>query len=208
MVCEGRRKIISFSQKARTVYLDHRMHMCPSHLCQCPLSGLISLQMGMLLGDQTLRARLKRPCSPVGIFVCFQQGNGVSTYLKTENFDREGDFQRSHLHYILLIIRRTALTEQPVFHSELLPRYFFITPSFRAKDAFQTSNAVLGPVKLHTKKLSTESKKKMQFIIVIILSLDITRIENERKAHKNITRGQLVTQDIKQFCTAKYVKEK
>lgn len=48
----------------------------------------------------------------------------------------------------------------------------------------------------------------MQFIIVIILSLDITRIENERKAHKNITRGQLVTQDIKQFCTAKYVKEK
>lgn len=47
-----------------------------------------------------------------------------------------------------------------MFHSELLPHYFFITPSSREKDAFQTSNAVLGPVKLHTKKLSTESKKK------------------------------------------------
>ena len=61
---------------------------------------------------------------------------------------------------MLLIIRRTALTKQPVFHPELLPPYVFITSTSREKDAFQTSNAELGPVKLYTKKLSTESKKK------------------------------------------------
>ena len=61
---------------------------------------------------------------------------------------------------MLLIIRRTALTKQPVFHPELLPPYVFITSTSREKDAFQTSNAELGPVKLYNKKLSTESKKK------------------------------------------------
>lgn len=53
-----------------------------------------------------------------------------------------------------------------MFHPELLPPYSTINSSSREKDAFYTSNAVLGPVKLYTKKLSTESKKKMQFIIV------------------------------------------
>lgn len=60
----------------------------------------------------------------------------------------------------------SRLTKQPVFHSKFLPPYFSRTPSSGVKDAFYTSNTVLGPVKLYTKKLSTESKKKMQFIIV------------------------------------------
>eukprot|EP00069_Balaena_mysticetus_P012953 bmy_07951T0 len=49
------------------------------------------------------------------------------------------------------------LTKQPMFHSELLPHYFSINPSSGEKDAFYTSNAVLGPVKLYTKKLITEN---------------------------------------------------
>lgn len=73
--------------------------------------------------------------------------------------------------------------------SELLLPYSTINPSSGEKDAFYTSNAVLGPVKLYTKKLSTESKKKCSLLLKIILSLDITRIENEREAHRNITRG-------------------
>lgn len=47
-----------------------------------------------------------------------------------------------------------------MFHPELLPSYSSINPSSGEKDAFYTSNMVLGPVKLYTKKLSTESKKK------------------------------------------------
>lgn len=57
------------------------------------------------------------------------------------------------------------LTKQPMFRPELLPPYTSMNPASGEKDASYTSNAVLGPVKLYTKKLSTESKKKCSLLL-------------------------------------------
>lgn len=103
------------------------------------------------------------------LFVCFHQRAMMSQLTwkpKTLGLEEGGlHSERSWLTFILNIANYSKglashLTKQPMFHPELLlPPYASINPSSGEKDAFYTSNVILGPVKLYTKKLSTESKK-------------------------------------------------
>lgn len=98
------------------------------------------------------------------------EGTESSTPLKTLGGGGV-KFERSSFIFILNIandskaLASSHLTKQPMLHPELLPPYSSINPSSGEKGAFYTSNAVLGPVKLYTKKLSTESKKKCSLLL-------------------------------------------
>lgn len=114
------------------------------------------------------KAQLHGQCFFVVVVVYSSRkgNNDNSTYLKTENFGKQKKAREQNTHLYWKSLIPTGGQHEPLLGQSASLR---LQERFHSRTRMHGSTTLmqmLGPVKLYTKKWSTESKKKMQFIIV------------------------------------------